>query len=256
MSWVATGATAANLIVTGVGTGMSYMAAQDEAAQQQALADQQYGIQKRNAKINATIAKRQAAMKKKYSEASIVAKEVNAKNYEAQAASIQTQARERARRMRDQNDAALSSVKAGYAAAGVTSEGTPIIALAETAGRLELAVQDAKWQSDVEANQYLDAAKMERYNQYQDRNDMLVADYEAQLAKMGQSLNMDQAYFDRSVGYSQAAATKTAAYGTLLSGASSMLSTVASYDYSSLTKTTPGGAYNPLAPVRKATRVT
>lgn len=88
---------------------------------------------------------------------------------------------------------------------------------------------NAKWQSDVEANRYLDAAAMERYNQYQDRNDMLVADYEAQLAKMGQSLNLDQAAFDRSVGYSQASATRTAAYGTLLSGAASMAGTVADY---------------------------
>ncbi len=58
MSWVVTGATAASLIATGVGTGMSYMPRRTRAANQQALADMNYGIQTRNAKINATIAKR------------------------------------------------------------------------------------------------------------------------------------------------------------------------------------------------------
>ncbi len=58
MMWTAIGTTTASLIATGVGTGMSYMASQNEASNQQALADMNYGIQTRNAKINATIAKR------------------------------------------------------------------------------------------------------------------------------------------------------------------------------------------------------
>lgn len=233
MSWITTGATAASLIATGVGTGMSYMAQQDEAANQKALADMNYGIQARNAKINATIAKRQANLKKTYSKAAIAAKEVNAKNYEAQADSVEAQGREQARRMREQGASVMAALRSGYAASGVTSEGTPIIAMADTAGKLELAVQDAKWQSDVEANKYRDAAAMERYNQNFDRADILVADYEAQLAKMGQQLNMDEAYFNRASGYAQSSATKTAAYGTLISGVSSMASTVASYAGSS-----------------------
>ncbi len=101
--------------------------------------------------------------------------------------------------------------------------------LADTAGKLELAVQDSKWTADAKANQYRDAAKMERYQTNFDRADILVSDYEAQLAKMGQQLNMDQAFFERSAGYAQSSATKTAAYGTLISGVSSMAGTVADY---------------------------
>jgi len=233
MMWAAIGTTTASLVATGVGTGMSYMAAQDEASQQKAIADQNYQIQKRNAKINATIAKQQAALKKTYADASMRAKEVNATSYEAEAAAIEAQSREEARRMREQGNALIANQKSAYAASGVTSEGSPIMVMAETAGRLELAVQDAKWQSDQQANQYRDAAKVERYNKVFDQADMLVADYEAQLAKLGQSLNMDEAYFNRSAGYSQASATRTAAYGTLISGASSMAGTVADFSNSS-----------------------
>ncbi|WP_169809735.1 hypothetical protein [Terrimicrobium sacchariphilum] len=256
MMWTAIGTTVVSVAATGVGTGMSYFAAQDQASQQAAITNQNYAIQKRNAQIQAKIGQQQAKYKKAYAMAGYKAKQENALTYEAQADAINTQAREAARRMREQNDAALATQRAAVSASGVTTEGSPIIALAESAGRLELAVQDSKWQSDVQAQQYREAAKQERYQSAFDLIDTHIADYEGKLAKVGLSLNLDQAALTRSAGLSESSATRTAAYGTLLSGFSSMASQVGGTDWSQFTKTTPGGRYNPLAPVRKAIRVT
>jgi hypothetical protein len=66
----------------------------------------------------------------------------NARVAQNEAQRTEMEARERARRMREENERALGAQRGAYAKSGVTSAGSPLMVMAETAGLGELAVAD------------------------------------------------------------------------------------------------------------------
>ncbi len=88
----------------------------------------------------------------------------------------------------------MASIRAGYAASGVNLGRNADRCHGDTAGKLELAIQDAKWQSDAEATKY---RMPPRWSGISRISTGLTCSWpiRAKLAKMGQQLNMDEAYF-------------------------------------------------------------
>ena len=113
--------------------------------------------------------------------------ERNAKIQENQALQLEMDARENARRLREENKRKLKTQRSRYAAAGVINEGTPLEVMAETAGLLEL-----------------DALEIGRQ------------------AKAKATAQRAGAVSSRISGYDQSRALKIASAGTLLSGATSI----------------------------------
>jgi len=70
-------------------------------------------------------------------------------------------ATEEARRRRE-GARALGAIRAGISKSGVTTEGTPLMVLAESAGEAEIDALNARWQGEASARQYEMRAKSAR----------------------------------------------------------------------------------------------
>jgi hypothetical protein len=87
-----------------------------------------------------------------------------AKTEEDYAQTIRRQGEEQQRRMREENAARIGQLRAKYAASGVTSEGSPIEVIADTARLAETSVQDVAYLAELEGRKQLqeaDATKFE-----------------------------------------------------------------------------------------------
>jgi hypothetical protein len=153
----------------------------------------------------------------------------NAASLDNQAKGVEAQARERARRMREENQRMLAVQRANYGKAGVSSEGTPLMVMADSAGILELGVLDTKYEGDMEATALRRSAEVERYQAGFSLLDAGVEQYKSAAARTGRGLAMRDAEMNRMAGMSQAQGLRTSSYGTLLSGAGQMASSGYSY---------------------------
>jgi hypothetical protein len=172
--------------------------------------------------------------------------EVNAKIRENDAAKIEFEAREGGRRMREENDRIMGATRAAYGKAGVVgSSGSPLVAMADSAGKLQLAVADMFYQADSERTAAFRDAALARYEgsttATQLRNQASVTRYEAgfslldaavetynqkaldfqsSLVNMGYQGDLNTASMNASATRSQASAARTSSFGSLLAGAS------------------------------------
>jgi hypothetical protein len=201
------------------------------------------------------------------------------------------QAREQADRIRAEKARILGLQRSQYAAGGVTTEGSPLAVLADTANLYEMQVADTRLLANLESNKRRYEAdvtdfnagitalegKMMRdqatlndsavgFNLSQDLfaskmnlNSARMAFNDAQFAEKaagaGYRINMRQAAIEQMAGNATARATAMGGYTALASGIGSMANTGMSY-YNSRPvdrSTSPGGAFNPNASVRRAT---
>lgn len=212
------------LIISAVGTGMSVYSSMEQAKTQEQVAQYNYEMQRRNAEINAQMARQQADWNQQSAMAQYQAQQNNAAVLNDQARAAEAQGREQARRLKDEKERTLALQRARYAKAGVTSEGSPLAVLADTAGQLERQVQDVHFQSDLEARNWDRKADLMRYESGSSLFDAGVAQYESALADMSYRMDRHKADVGLLAGRSSAQGTRAGAYGTLLSGAASMAS--------------------------------
>jgi hypothetical protein len=171
--------------------------------------------------------------------------ETNARIRENDAAKIEMEARETGRRMREENSRIMGATRAAYAKAGVVgSSGSPLVAMADSAGKLQQAVADMFYEADAERTAAFRDAGLARYEgsvmATQLRNQASVARYEAgfslldaavetynqsaldfqkRLIGAGYQGDMNTASANYSAAKSQADALRFSSYGSLLSGA-------------------------------------
>jgi hypothetical protein len=190
----------------------------------------------------------------------------------AQADGEDRQAREQADRIRAEKARILGLQRSQYAAGGVTTEGSPLAVLADTANLYEMQVADTRLLAnlssekkryeagmnelvgDYNLNSELFASAMNKKAAQISFND---AQFAEKAAGAGYRINMRQAAIEQMSGNATSRATAMGGYTALASGIGSVANTGMSY-YGSRPvdrSTSPGGAYNPNAPVRRATAV-
>jgi hypothetical protein len=87
----------------------------------------------------------------------------NAASQDQEANLVEAQARERARRQREQNEKIMSSLRGRQGKSAVTFEGSPLMVMAETAGLMELGVADAFYEAGLQSQALRTKADAGRY---------------------------------------------------------------------------------------------
>ncbi len=101
--------------------------------------------------------------------------ERNAKIQENQALQVEMDARENARRQRDENKRRMKTQRSRYAASGVINEGTPLEVMAETAGLLELDALEIGRQAKAKATNLRAGAASSRISGENQSNALKIA---------------------------------------------------------------------------------
>lgn len=177
----------ASLAATAVGTGVSI-----------------YG-QAQQAKTAKAVGNYNAALADQNAQQTAEASEYNAKLLEVDAVQAELDGRENVRRIRQENKRYASTQRARFAASGVTEEGSPLEAMAETAKLLEMDALEVNRKAQIEATRLRAGARETR------RTGLFQAgQYRA------------QGGFDRAYGSAQASAARIGMATTLLAGAGQM----------------------------------
>lgn len=217
MSWDAAGYAIQGLAIAAqvAATGLEVYSAIDSAQTQERIADYNRKISEQNAAIqrNAAIAQSQAAQyNAKIQEQSANLRQQAAENQNKQAI-------EQANRIREQRDRLLGLQRSQYAAAGVTTQGSPLAVLADTYTQGELSATEERWRGYETLRQQTYQADFERESaQYELRNAL----WEEQAAGAGYRIGMRQAQIQQAAGYAQARATRMEGYAAALSGMGSL----------------------------------
>lgn len=189
----------ASLAASAVGTGVA-MYGQAQAAK----------TAKKVGAYNASVAEQNAGIADQNARQIAETSEYNAKVLEVQAIQTELDGRENVRRKREENKRYASTQRARFAAAGVTDEGSPLEAMAETAALLEMDAQEVNRQAQIRQAQLRSGAIEER------RQGLFQADQ----ARQQGSQYRTQAGFERMYGSAQASAARIGMGTTLLAGAS------------------------------------
>ena len=222
MAWTTTATMVAlgigSLVASAAGTGLAVYGQQQQAQGQADIANYNFKVQEQNAAISRRATEIQATYRAQAAQAQMQTQLNNAQALNDQARAVEAQGREQGRRMQEEKEQQLSRMRAKYAKSGVTTEGSPLIALGKSATLLELAIQDGSYQAEMEARAYDRKALMEKADAGSSLFDKHIADYEYAAAAAGQAISLNTARADLASGLSQANSTKTASYGTILSG--------------------------------------
>jgi hypothetical protein len=140
------------------GAGMSFYGQQQQAAAAGRMAQYNYATQKAQAEMQAAMAAQQA-------EAQAGIAGYNASIATNEALRAEQEARERARRIREDNQRLLSTQRAAYGKSGIVMEGTPLSIMADTAAMGELTAADAMYEGDSKRGSLLAEAAIHRYQQ-------------------------------------------------------------------------------------------
>jgi hypothetical protein len=124
---------------------------------------------------------------------------------------VEQEARERARRMRQENDRLLGTQRARYAKAGVATSGSPLAVMAESAGLMNMAVGDELYKANLERGAYFQKAAVEKWQAQYSLIDQAAADYNAATSTFrAQPILLE--------GQNTANALRVNSYGSLISG--------------------------------------
>jgi hypothetical protein len=137
----------------------------------------------------------------------------NAQIAQNDATRVEQEARERAKRMRAENERLMGEQRARFGKAGVTSEGTPLAVMAESAGLMEMAVSDELYKADMERTAFNRKADVEKWQAGYSMIDKAAADYNQASARYRATPILME-------GQNTATALRTNSYGSLISGVS------------------------------------
>jgi hypothetical protein len=222
----------AGVAAAGVGLGMQYNANKQAAANQAAMAKYNYAVNEQNIRQQQALAQWQATAQAKQQEANAaIARQTaaaNAQNIEAQAQSTLNQGIEAQRRTREDQLRFSAIQRARVAKSGVASAGTPVEVLAESARDMQLALNDAWYETNTRRDAMLWDASMERYGgevgaaNYSGNASLLRA--EASLAPIKARMDLRRAKYEMASGLNTASGMNSAATAGLVSGAGTLLS--------------------------------
>jgi hypothetical protein len=116
--------------------------------------------------------------------------ERNAKIQEGDALQTEMDARENARRLREDSKSKLKTQRSRYAKAGVINEGSPLEVMAETAGLLELDALEIGNQAKAKATRLRAGAEVSRQDGYDQANALRIASGATLLSGAGSALSM------------------------------------------------------------------
>ena len=206
-------------VASAAAAGVSYYGQQEQAAAAQRMAQYNYAVQKTQMEMQNQMAAQQAEAQGKIYD-------YNAQVAQNEAQRAEMEARERARRMREENERMLGLQRAAYGKSGVTSEGSPLMIMADTAGLGELAVADELYKADAQRSGLFTQAALEQFKGRM-----------AQFEGAGYSLNAANAgVFARPAlmaGMNEAAALRTSSYGSLISGVGGAANSLSGIPYRS-----------------------
>jgi hypothetical protein len=186
--------------------GISYYGQQQQAASAQRMAQYNYSIQRQQMEM-------QARMQSIAADQQYQAGMQNAKTMENEGLRVEQEARERARRMRTENERMAGAQRARFGKAGVVMEGTPLAVMAESAGLMELAVSDELYKANNERSAFYRKAEVEKWQAGYSLMDKAAADYNAATSTFrAQPILME--------GQNTATALRVNSYGSLISGVS------------------------------------
>lgn len=195
--------------------GVSYYGQQQQAASAERLANYNYQVQLQQMQM-------QAQMQKIAAEQQYQAGMQNATAMQNEGLRVEQEARERAKRMRAENERLLGQQRAQFGKAGVTSAGSPLAVMAESAGLMELAVGDELYKADLERSAYFRKAEVEKWQAGYSLVDKAAADYNAASAAFrAQPILLE--------GQNTANALRVNSYGSLISGVTQAGSMGANY---------------------------
>ena len=186
--------------------GMAYYGQQQQAQAADRMAQYNYAVQKQQMEM-------QARMQSIAADQQYQAGMQNAQIAQNDATRVEQEARERAKRMRAENERLMGEQRARFGKAGVTSEGTPLAVMAESAGLMEMAVSDELYKADMERTAFNRKADVEKWQAGYSMIDKAAADYNQASARYRATPILME-------GQNTATALRTNSYGSLISGVS------------------------------------
>lgn len=208
--------------------GMAFYGQQQQAQAADRMAQYNYAVQKQQMEM-------QARMQSIAADQQYQAGMQNAQIAQNDATRVEQEARERAKRMRAENERLLGEQRSRFGKAGVTSEGTPLAVMAESAGLMEMAVSDELYKADMERTAFNRKADVEKWQAGYSLIDKAAADYNLASARFRATPILLE-------GQNTATALRTSSYGSLISGVSDAASIGMNYNFNR-------------TPVRRATAV-
>jgi hypothetical protein len=222
----------AGVAAMAVGAGMQYSAAKQAASDQVALTKYNYAIQQQNIRQQQAMAEWSARMQAKQAEGNAaIAKqtaETNARTTENQAQGLLSRGIEDQRRTREDQLRLSAIQRARVAKSGVAAAGSPVEVLAESARYMQLALNDAWYDTNTRRDSLLWDAKMQRYG-----GDVSAAQYnmeagmaraEGALAPIQARMQLRKAKYEQLAGLNQASNMKSMAKAQLVSDSATVLS--------------------------------
>ena len=213
----------AALATTVVSAGVSIYSSSQQAATQRRIAEANAQIEAANARVTHQFQVLQATSNRYQLEAQAKAQEANARLLAQQAEVTQERTRSNIERQREDFLRLQAIQRSRIAKAGVAEEGTPLEVLSETAGLMQLSLNEMQYQGELEARNYLREAQNQRYAAGQSLFRRDVVGLEADASRLGYTNALRNAEINRLAGFAQADAAQTAGIaqgvGTLASGA-------------------------------------
>ena len=278
----------ASVVATAASTGVQMYSASEQSKSQAAIADYNRQINEQNASWQRMAAERAAQADQFNSQMAMfnaqsagdqanmnnILVQQQAQQLRAQADGVDSQARQQADNIRAEKARILGLQRSQFAKGGVTPEGSPLAVLADTANLYEMQVADTKLLANLESNKKRYEADMnslvgdfntnaDLFSSAMAQKSAAISFNDAQFAEKaggaGYRIAMRQAAIEQQAGMATSRATQLGGYAAGASGVAQMGNIGMSAYGNSASKaatgaTSPGGAYNPYAQVRPATK--
>jgi hypothetical protein len=266
VTWVAIG----SVVATAASTGIAMYSANEQSKSQAAIADYNRIANEQNAawqrmaaeraaqadQFNAQMAMFNAQAQADQANMNNILVQQQSQQLRAQADGEDRQAREQADRIRKEKDRILGLQRSQYAKGGVTTEGSPLVVLADTASIYEMQVADTRLLANLssEKKRY-EAGMNELVGEFNLNADLFSSSMNKKAAEMsfqdaqfaekaagaGYRINMRQAAIEQMAGNATARATAMGGYSALAGGIGSLANTGMNF-YGNRTSTTKLGA--------------
>ena len=246
--------TTASVLATAASTGIAMYSANEQSKSQAAIAEYNRMASEQNAawqrmaaeraaqadQFNAQMAMFNAQAQADQANMNNILIQQQSQQLRTQADAEDRQAREQADRIRKEKDRILGLQRSQYAKAGVTTEGSPLAVLADTASLYEMQVADTRLLANLSSEKKRYEAGMNELvggfnlNQglFESAMNMKAAElsfsdakFAEQAAGAGYRINMRQAAIEQMAGNATARATALGGYTALASGVGSMANT-------------------------------
>lgn len=213
-----------SLAATAAGAGMQYYSAQQQAKTSERVAAYNAAIQRQNADVEAQLAQQQASVNAASATAQAQAQANNAISLRNEAIGIEAHGREQIDRMREEQ-ARLTGLQRGkFARAGVVNAGSPLVVLADTARIGQLGIQDALYESDMNARSKRREADLQKFNSGFSLLDASMQNYQGAAAAAKKKIAYQEADLTELAGAAQASAYRQQGTASLISGVGSLAS--------------------------------